>query len=274
MRATQADALNDPFELKPFFSQLVSRDELESRLQDEAIVADAARAAYADLPPAFKQSVSQSAFLALLRTPKARAMLQTLLKRETDELITRHMPDLTEKTRALLHRKLGALVGIVSFSDSIDETLMWSHYAVDHKGYALGFDEVHPFFDRRRTCSDEFFHLRPVRYYDGPLSGASLSDLDGAAVLCAKQGIWKYEYERRLLIPLEDDESPEAATRIHLIVFPKETVREVVFGHRASKELIEEIEEMTHAAQGYGAVTYKRATADLESGRIVIQSHS
>jgi len=37
-------------------------------------------------------------------------------------------------------------IGIISFTEAIDNILMWSHYADAHKGMAIGFDPKHPFF--------------------------------------------------------------------------------------------------------------------------------
>ena len=39
-------------------------------------------------------------------------------------------------------------LGVCCFSEAIDETLMWSHYAEGHRGIAIEFDAAHPYFSR------------------------------------------------------------------------------------------------------------------------------
>jgi hypothetical protein len=272
LRATQADALNDPFELKPFFSSVFSVHELNQQFSDEIAITAAFEEAIADLPPELQRVLPREKILALAQDPAFRPAFNAMLEQEVETFFEHQMPSFTEMLRSRLHAVLGSSVGIVSFSRVADETLMWSHYAVDHKGFAVGFDENHPFFDRRRSSGDEFFHLRPVTYHPASVNYASLSELDGAAMLCAKQDRWSYEHESRMLIPLEKTDSLHANEAIHLVEYPREVVREVVFGHRASVDLIREVVSELESGRDFKDVSLRQARADWASGRIVVNA--
>src|SRR5438477_617377 len=79
-------------------------------------------------------------------------------------------------------------VGILSLSEIHNNEPMWAHYADDHKGLVLCFDEQHSFFNRRRSENDEFYFVRKVRYSDGP--PLSLATVDGDALLVTKASQW------------------------------------------------------------------------------------
>ncbi len=56
------------------------------------------------------------------------------------------------------------LFGVVSLSTRYDDALMWGHYADSHRGFVIGFDARHPWFDRRVRDDDPINHVAPVTY--------------------------------------------------------------------------------------------------------------
>ena len=58
-----------------------------------------------------------------------------------------------------LEEQLGK-VGICSFSRIRQNQLMWAHYADEHKGFCIGFDES------KLKAKSEKFHSQPVEYQD------------------------------------------------------------------------------------------------------------
>ena len=64
--------------------------------------------------------------------------------------------ELREEAKALsspqtIGRGLAAFInraqGVLSLSRTNDSLLMWAHYADSHRGFVLGLDETHPFFN-------------------------------------------------------------------------------------------------------------------------------
>ena len=61
-------------------------------------------------------------------------------------------------------RSLISIFGVLCLSERWDSILMWGHYAYSHEGFVIGLDTKHPFFNQRRSPTDEFGFLRRVRY--------------------------------------------------------------------------------------------------------------
>lgn len=270
LRATQAEALNDPFELKPFFSEVLQKSELHDAVNERLDLEREIRNVYSELPAETRAKLPLRQLLALSKQPGFKKQFESWFGKEIDVLYDRHVPALTEMLKNLLYSKLGSNVGIVSFSDVPDETLMWSHYASDHKGFAIEFDDTHPFFDQRRSDKDEFFHLRPVEYPDTHPNYKSLSDLDGVKALCVKEAKWRHERERRMLVPVDPSSSDDHDEPIHLISFPRAAVRSVIVGARASNDLTDAIKSILAGHPDYQHAKLKVARAELSSGQMVV----
>lgn len=97
-------------------------------------------------------------------------------------------------TRSQLARKHGMLC----FSETWRDPVLWAHYSDKHRGLCLGFE-----------LGDEFCHK--VTYVSRRLpfpSSASMSDLDIAnAILFTKYSNWQYEQEIRVFLDLNDQEN-------------------------------------------------------------------
>lgn len=116
--------------------------------------------------------------------------------------------------------------GIICFSKSWKNPLMWSHYADKHKGICLGFD-----------IAGE--HLKPVDYVDSVvkfdnsnpnkfLEYLELGEIE--KLLTLKYKDWMYEKEVRLFVPLE---VIDVDTKLYFYGFEGNMqLREVILGHR------------------------------------------
>lgn len=79
--------------------------------------------------------------------------------------------------------------GVISFTEAIDNIIMWSHYADSHKGMAIGFNPKHEFFKE----------LERIRYTtQRPNLRKEFSAFWGAE-LFFKSDQWMYEKEWRLI---------------------------------------------------------------------------
>ena len=96
-------------------------------------------------------------------------------------------------------------IGILSLSKNWDNPLMWAHYSDSHKGFILGFDSTHQFFnDYLSKDEKESKYLKDVIYADERVKIPSKLDepkLMFEAFL-TKSTDWQYEQEVRLLSTL------------------------------------------------------------------------
>jgi hypothetical protein len=242
---------------------------LAQRASDEALLDKV----YEQLPDNIRARLSKENVGVLMAQDEIRQGLDKT-RQDFRAVVAHELPTLSARMRDTLHEHLGSKIGIVSFTDDPKNRLMWSHYASEHRGYAIEFDDKHPFFDRRRSSEDEFFHLRPVQYMSNLSSHEKLADLDGASVLCAKQNDWAYERERRILVPVDPSTQPGVTNPIHLIHFPRDCVRSVILGDRSTAALEQELRTILERHSTYAHVKLRRATADFASSSIVLNDVS
>jgi hypothetical protein len=121
--------------------------------------------------------------------------------------------------------------GILSLTETPDSLLMWAHYADNHKGVVLGFDEAHPFFHGPEIVAGlprlgkvEYNQKRPV---------LSPTTKDHPKVFLRKSTEWACERESRLFRPLGEAIETKAVggqCPIHLFELPPDVIKLVVTG--------------------------------------------
>jgi len=181
------------------------------------------------------------------------------------------MRDGAAPIRDAIYRALNENVGILSLSEIADNEPMWAHYADEHKGLVLCFDEQHSFFNRRRSENDEFYFVRKVRYSSGP--PVSLATVDGDALLVTKGAQWSYEREWRMLVALND------ATRslivdgdtIHLFALPPDALTGIILGARATSATEAAVRDILDSRPELRHVCVTRAALDLGTRVVKIQ---
>jgi hypothetical protein len=266
IRATQACALNDPFELRPYFDFVIDEADIDDRLSDRDFISNAIEGAYNGLAPDEKAAIPRPVFDQLLSQPQFRLLLEQFVSAHVKLDMVRHGPKLTSTVLEVLHQGLGSRVGIVSFCEDPLITLMWSHYGDEHRGFVIEFDEAHEFFDRRRSPSDEFFHLRPVKYANPSNGQTKMLDLD-PQFLCLKREEWRYEKERRFLVPLSPDAAPGD---IRLIDIPRGAISRVLFGARAEDGFVQRLRGVLGAHPEYRDVETAAVRLNPKSGGLTI----
>ena len=146
---------------------------------------------------------------------------------------------LPQKKRNLYKKKIDKQLtktGICSFSKTRKNQLMWAHYADEHRGICIGFNE--------RRLKEENTDLYPVdvtyqvaypyqkiidrlKYFENVPGENNISSIANDilySILTTKYSSWKYEKERRLL----REESG-------VINFSPKTVTSIAFGLRMDK---------------------------------------
>ncbi len=132
--------------------------------------------------------------------------------------------------------------GILSVSLVRNDLLMWSHYADSHRGFVIGFDGLHKYF--QDGIPDKRGGLRPVKYSEKrpilpPHNEFSTHNV-AEILLFTKSPHWSYEKEMRMLHNVEHADvtkKPDNGDPIYLFKFPAETVKEVILGCQMPKPL-------------------------------------
>ena len=139
---------------------------------------------------------------------------------------------LTDHVRALYEHRLNEKLGILSLSRRSNSIVMWAHYAANHTGFILGFDQRHAFFQRQSDDYSDIGALQDVEYSAERLK-VPMGEIRGQPRLFLRKNIdWIYEAEVRLIRCLE-----KAAERIDtkslpvcLFDIPKDCITSLIFG--------------------------------------------
>jgi len=116
--------------------------------------------------------------------------------------------------------------GLLCFSLSWKEQLLWAHYAAGHKGIALGFE----------ILKDEIFELAytssKIRTKFDLTSDPEEDEKRFLDLAKIKYQEWKYEKEHRVLVKLEDCLPPDSKGRCFLPFRDRLKLKEIVLGCR------------------------------------------
>jgi hypothetical protein len=143
-----------------------------------------------------------------------------------------------QAARELIDRHLNTL-GILSLSEVPDDLLMWTHYAANHSGFVLEFDDKHHWFWTQRPEGDDCGNLRQVSYADHP-SSDYLAELKAHEILYTKGKKWDYEREWRIIRPLAES-STSPSEGVFLFDLPVTVMTGVIAGLRTSGASLNEL---------------------------------
>jgi hypothetical protein len=210
IRFTQPGAFNDPFEMRPDF-QLLSKVDQEKLPKADQYGAGGVRL----LTPEAVTQMLEIASAALMRKAASASGSFAL--------------DNNDIAQAFFDEQLGVL----SLAEAPDNLIMWAHYADQHRGFVLQFDESHDFFSTVHHPKLEMeIGLRRVDYTaERPKASASnLASL--IEVLYRKSPAWQCEREWRLIRPLSAAAKWLGAEQpaVGLFLVPAGAIRAVVIG--------------------------------------------
>jgi hypothetical protein len=135
----------------------------------------------------------------------------------------RRIENLDSRAVVEMAEKRFSEIAITCFSTLNDDLLMWSHYADNHRGVCLAFDQVY---------GDPPFLAFPVEYSDNRPVADVTKMVDGEntflrAAILSKAKCWEYESEYRMF-----DLNQGSGYR----TFPKEALTGVILGARIDAE--------------------------------------
>ena len=223
IRFTPPDSFNDPFDSLPSFNGF---DANFIRQKVENIGLDMAfQFALEDMPEVEKQ-IKISAI-----TP-ANKLLQKQYLSDPTILATYFQ-------RA--HRnRLSKDIGILSLSKNPKSILMWSHYAVEHKGFVVGFNSGDEFFSHHAGEPEDIGMLLHVDY-DNNRPSINVQRINGSEpipdIFFTKNTEWDYEQEWRIIRFLKDAREIRSEN-VHLFQVPPTAIREIIIGSKTESQTV------------------------------------
>jgi Protein of unknown function (DUF2971) len=267
IRFTQPFELNDPFEFRPMLDFVGTVDDahnlVEARInQVYGTVEDAFAMMEKQLASDPKLANALIAPLPVLRkvivnNPDLRREFMAEMQRHKAEVLANtKMAPWFEAEWEKFRQALGQALGILSLTEDAANTTMWSHYASQHYGVVIEFDEEHPWFNQKVTPTDDLRHLERVSYVQNPRP-RTWKQVSGIDMLYTKTYEWSYEREWRIIRPLK--EGTEVSPGIFCFDVPPEAIRGVIFGCRTMPGLENQIRNSLAANPALAHVRLKRA---------------
>lgn len=220
IRFTQYGDFNDPFELNPNIDKVAEKDEIKKIVEKNFVKI---------IEEEYEKNPLISAFIS------KKDFIQFAKGKEeaVKNLVIGIEPKIVQLLPGMLQKTSNSLIGALSLSEVYNHELMWSHYSDEHRGFVIGFDSSHSFFNQKKSRSDELRHLRKIEYRKSP-PVINLMETNATEIFFMKSSKWEYENEWRMILPLCDstksmDKEPYP---IHLFEFPTETINCVILGSR------------------------------------------
>ena len=253
IRYSQPSALNDPFEVQLPFDKFTNDSDAINTF--EKGLPEVLKVGYQQLPKEVRKKVS---FEDYLREAKK---LVPNAKREFLSMLDQAAPKVRDMLTLGFHEK----IGILSLTETPINILMWSHYADSHKGFVIGLDTTHPYFDQRKSDSDEFHYLRKVEYRKERPT-LTMVELDGTEVLLVKGSQWEHEKEWRIIKPLYEGKKKESDSDVYLFDFPSDIVREIILGCKMPGKKKDELVSLVRSR--FDKVQIYEARLDVKSNSL------
>lgn len=282
IRFTQPASFNDPFEAFPYFKQIAPDEHIDAHLKeagwDESEIEEFLKESWSKQ---LRQNPNINIPFDFVRNKMMSMMNQS--RPFMNQFFKNFMGMKNPFSRKLaIDALLGAMnkeIGILSLTEKNDNLLMWSHYALNHTGFVIEFDEDHPFFDQRSNKKEIRKHLRKVRYShkrpEVTLFNPSLTkdeNMDNWVnnIFWVKSIHWEYEQEWRMIYTLRDCQRivPSKPYDIYLFPFPKESIKTVYLGCKMQPDISDGIQNLLATDKDYSHVKINRAVINEKEYRL------
>ncbi len=282
LRITPPDQFNDPFEMRPpievitesdIFSPDVLRREFAERMAVDLVSQGAVALAKSPWVTMFV-----SKLLGELTTKQERvfwdltpiSLRQTLkaqfpnIQRELEaalEYSRGQLPKLVKRVETNIHDSIPKMIGALCMTKNGRHPLMWAHYANEHRGAVIEFDEMAPCFNRK-SANEELGVFKKVNYSSTrPNLNQNSGDEWFRDLTLTKAEEWAYEEEMRFLLLLSaaDDVLEDS---IHLVRIPSTAVKSITLGCRASEALLDHVRRQLNEAIKTSHIVLRKAVVD------------
>lgn len=285
IRFTQPDGLNDPFDLNIVVEKLIPEKMFSTIMGDIATSMDDGTFVESSLPELRQRLLSEmklppKQLKALENNEEFNnildknfgGLLQTVVDKSQAAKILRgsNEPLSIEKKNEIVS-DLFSQHGILSLTETPDNSLMWSHYAYAHKGFIIEFDANHSFFNFPKKQKSA---LLKVQYVEQTKQQSFIPDGevgDPRQAFALKSLEWNYEKEHRLVKKLEDaDKVLNFEEKIYLFAIPQEIITGIIFGAKISEENKQKIIEVIKNNPGYENINFSQEQLNIKENSISI----
>jgi hypothetical protein len=136
IRFTQPTAFNDPFEFRPCIESAASQAHLVEYVEQ-------------NFEEILKRELTEYPIPSKLPYESVIELLRPL-KVCIPELFQLLQPQFLPSVSMAIDSELNKNIGVLCLSEICDSLLMWGHYAENHEGFVIGFNQSHPFFSIQR----------------------------------------------------------------------------------------------------------------------------
>lgn len=140
-------------------------------------------------------------------------------------------PEALQIMKVLFHHR----TGILSLSETFDNSLMWAHYCLNHQGFVIELNSDHDFF--RSNSKDYVIEKISKVIYTDSRPNMTLEKLSMKDLYFTKSSEWRYEREWRILKSIENADTKIGDGTISLFNLPGELVTAIYLGAASSEEL-------------------------------------
>ena len=160
-----------------------------------------------------------------------------LTRAEANAALGRFSYDLTDDLIWFLERVVADLkdnIGVFCLSQDPASSLMWAHYAANHHGFVVGYENLQIDFTPDETG---VFNIPTPVTYGRRASGVTFDPESTLDIFFSKHRDWSYEREVRIIRPLDDCLRSVTTEGHHLYLasIDRRCVSTIICGSRMSK---------------------------------------
>jgi len=295
IRFSQPSALNDPWDMRPHVERLFTDDDLEEHVttplkpeSDTQMIDYVSRIIedFAKTQGVTDKSLNEIRKVVTEANDEYPGELKQLIEVAFAETVEK-MKQLAPQLGGMIPEAIDSAVGVLSLTEKPDHPLMWSHYANNHSGLVLAFDENNEFFrSPRHGQPDDAGGARRVKYSSerpkfDPLIDVSLLDnlTDEDAIsffdkmFFTKSQAWDYEEEWRMIKGLKRaDRILQIPTgNVYLFSIPPSCIVSVILGQRMVSKTRQQVIEFLRTDKRYTDVSLLQAKSSTDRFAIEIQ---
>jgi len=260
IRYSQPGSFNDPFEMAAFLEKVMETATFDKHMWEEML--KLAEQVNKDATEAGTAKIPREEFFAILEH-----VVRPGLRPVWEKIIAHVTPKVREGLQHADH-----LMGILSLTETPSNLLMWSHYADQHRGMVIEFDEAHMTFNERRMPGDDLRYLRKVIYSDArPI--VTLENFGFEQFVLTKSTEWAYEKEWRITKTTGDasETIPDSPYDICLFELPASAIKRVILGARVTGAEINTIRE-TLSLPHLAHIQLQKAALDTRRFALVFEA--
>lgn len=279
IRFTQPAAFNDPFDTRPhilaltddkwlttYLEENIKNEEKLKEVSEKSLEKEFSKRGLTMKHPLFKFALQKMQGMMKTQAP---AFFKSIFKLENP---------IFKKT---LFEALNNTIGVLSLSEKPDNILMWGYYADSHKGFVIGIDKTHPFFDQRKKEGEIQGYVRKVNYlrerpkitlYDSSLNNDENMKIWIEKFIWLKNIDWEYEQEWRMIYTLKDKENTVTKIDPDIFLFPLpiDCVKSIILGCRMSEKNKRRLRTVLKSYNKYHHIQIFQAVEDEKEFKINI----